>query len=400
MKSLAESDYELSEDIIFLKKINSETQEHLVDIRKQVKFRLKGAKSKDVQLLKFMMDLTSKQNFEFLDLASYVESLFSSETLDLTRIRNVRNTFLEFIINLDKVTLKILKKPELTAYEQTVLYLGIFEGIDGFEEQVRKLTKLKRLTRNLAGILNPLGSIDGLTRARILMSFYAKWLTIAENEFTDKKLESSEQMQKEFARKLKRILDLLSNAKKEAEKESKYAARIESLRALIETSPEKEKVFQKFFEQNPDFLNRQVSRIIPQKSFGGEQYPDIILALSDGKYIIVELEKPSLKLFTLAGDETKELTHAEKQVSHYISWAIEDKEYLRKRNLENLSAENTTGLVVIGTELNKIDKRNLEILNNTVKNAYTVKTFNDIVRENESCLQNLRKYPLKPIEQL
>jgi hypothetical protein len=394
MKTLAESEKELSEDVTFLKGLYTETQGKVTDLRKQFKRKMKGAKKKDAHLLTIMMNITSKEHFEFLDLTSLIKSLVSNDTIDLSKIRQARDTFIKLVINLDKVTLSVLSKTDLTVFEQIAIYLHIFDGINDVDEQVKTLNELKRLTRNRNEISPLIASVEGLAIARILMSFYVKWLTRAEDEFVDRKLESSLQMQKEFIITLKKILQSLSNAKSQAENESKYEARIELLHALIKAIAEENK-FQQFFEENPDFLNRQVSSVISKKSFGGEQFPDLILVLSNGNYVVVELEKPAFRLFTVAGDPTKELSHAEQQVRGYLAWANEDKEFLRKRGLEKLSAENTTGLVIIGAIVSNLEKRKLESLNDTIRSSYVVKTFRDVLEENEACLQNLRKYPLK-----
>jgi hypothetical protein len=177
----------------------------------------------------------------------------------------------------------------------------------------------------------------------------------------------------------------------------KYEARIEFLRTLIKTLA-KEPEFQQFFEESSNFIDRQVSSGMAEKSFGGEKFPDLILVLSNGHYILVELEKPAFRLFTSAGDPTRELSHAEQQVRGYLSWAKEDKEWLRKRGLDNLSAENTTGLVIIGNNLSHEEKKKLDSLNDTVRSDFVIKTFRHVLEENEACLQNLRKYPLRPLD--
>jgi hypothetical protein len=394
MKLLAESEKELSEDVILLKRLYTETLGKVADLRRQFKRKMKGAKKKDTHLLTFMMSMTSKEHFDFIDLKSVIKGLMSDETINVSKIRQVRDIYLRLLINLDKVTISFLKKPNWTMSEQLTLYLHVLDGIDCLDEQVKMLNEFKRLSRHRKEIVQQSSSVDGLARARVLCSFFVKWLTRAEDEFTDRKLESSVEMQKEFISTLKRILNSLSSAESRAKYESKYKARIELLRALIKTVEEEPK-FQEFFEENPDFLNRQVSKVISQKSFGGEQFPDLILVLSNGNYIIVELEKPAFRLFTGKGDPTKELSHAEQQVRGYLAWANEDKEFLRKRGLENLSAENTTGLVIIGAAVSHEEKRKLESLNDTIRSAFVVKTFCDVLEENEMCLQNLRKYPLK-----
>lgn len=173
---------------------------------------------------------------------------------------------------------------------------------------------------------------------------------------------------------------------------TEFQKRIDEYRKLIKDTAEEPK-FQAFFEKNPMFLNWQVTKFLAEKSFGGEQFPDLILFLKNRSYVIVELEKPGVKLYTKRGDPSQELSHAEEQVRGYIRWAIEDKQFLRKRGLENLTADNTTGLLIIGSYLTQEERKKLDTHNNSVRSMYTIKTFSDVLEDNEAFLKNLLQIP-------
>lgn len=166
--------------------------------------------------------------------------------------------------------------------------------------------------------------------------------------------------------------------------------RIDQYRELLSNRAE-EPVFQAFFEKNPVFLSWHVIKFLAEKSFGGEQFPDLILFLNNKNYVIVELEKPSVKLYNKRGDPTQELSHAEEQVRGYLRWAVEEKEFLRKRGLKNLSGENTRGLLIIGSFLTDEERKKLETHNSSVNGKYSIKTFSDILEENEAILKNLKE---------
>ncbi|MCJ7424614.1 DUF4263 domain-containing protein [Candidatus Bathyarchaeota archaeon] len=168
-----------------------------------------------------------------------------------------------------------------------------------------------------------------------------------------------------------------------------YQDRIDEYRALLNREAE-EPEFQAFFERNPVFLNPHVAQVFPKKPLGGEKIPDFVLALNDKHYILVEIEKPSVRLYNKMGDPTAELTHAEEQVRGYLRWALEDKEYLRKRGLEDLTAHNTTGLLVVGSDLTKEERQKLDTHDNAVRGMFTIKTFSDVLVENEGILKNVR----------
>jgi len=136
-----------------------------------------------------------------------------------------------------------------------------------------------------------------------------------------------------------------------------------------------------------------VKACFPKKSFGGEGYPDFLLFLHDSSYLLVEIEKPSASLFNKKGDPSSELTHATQQIRDCLRWAIEEKEFLRKQQCPNISADNTKGLVVIGrtAKLTIDEVKKLENLNVEVRGKYEIKTFDEVLAENKTILDNLKK---------
>jgi ppGpp synthetase/RelA/SpoT-type nucleotidyltranferase len=171
----------------------------------------------------------------------------------------------------------------------------------------------------------------------------------------------------------------------------KHQSVIEIYKSLMSASAEESK-FQGFFEKYPGLLDPRVTRAFPRKSFAGENVPDFVLSLNDEGYILVELEKPSVRLYTKRGDPTAQLSHSEEQIRGYLKWAKEEKEFLRKRGLKNLNVENTTGLVVIGANLTLNEKHKLESHNANVRTGYTIKTFDRILEEYQFILANFAKF--------
>lgn len=196
-------------------------------------------------------------------------------------------------------------------------------------------------------------------------------------------------------------LDVAAKAVKKQEMElarsqkkdwAEYEKKIEEYRGWLSKSAE-EPEFQKFFENNPVFLESKVKTSIPKASLGGEGYPDFLMILHDSSHLIVEIEKPAVKLFTRMGNPKAEFTRAQQQIRDYLQWAIEDKEYLRKRGFPNLTANNVRGLLVIGrsSDLNAEELAKLQGLNAEVRGKYEIKTFDRILEENEAWLKNLKE---------
>lgn len=141
-----------------------------------------------------------------------------------------------------------------------------------------------------------------------------------------------------------------------------------------------------------DLFFRGVKEFIPRKSLAGERIPDFIAILHNGEHILIEIEKPTDILFKEDGDPTADFSQAEQQIQNYLTWVDEDKDFLRKRGLPNISVENTKGLLVIGMksklipeEITKLNRKNFG------RNDYIIKTFDEILLENKEYLNSITK---------
>lgn len=176
-----------------------------------------------------------------------------------------------------------------------------------------------------------------------------------------------------------------------------YEKAIQDYERLINKQKMGEDEIQIFLEENPIIIDRGLKKLIPKKTFGGEGIPDFVAVLRNGNYILIEIEKPTDKLYTKKGDPTAEFSHAEQQVLDYLRWANENKEFLRKRDLPSISAENTRGLLIIGMNKNlgPEEKEKLKMRNFSSRSTHEVKTFDDILTENQQVIENLRKHVKK-----
>jgi hypothetical protein len=306
-----------------------------------------------------MINFVTPEQFVNFDPKSQIEACFNRNLFSLQKLREFRDTCFQLIVNLDQFTIAFLKKPNMTMPEQFDAMLLLLKNvrIEKSTADLALMKKLKRLSRHRTETSQPLDILDSVTKARILVTFYLKWLIIAETDYVDKQIgDSDPQTKRDFVLNLTNTLGLLENAAPQARVEYEYLKKIELYRHLLQERAE-EPEFQRFFEENPDFLSLQIVRVFSKKSFAGEQIPDLVLLLNNGHYVVIELEKPVFKLYTQDGNPTRELSHAEQQVRDYLSWALEEKEFLRKRGLTNLSAENMTGLLIIGADLNSEDRK-------------------------------------------
>ncbi|MBA7621617.1 hypothetical protein ES703_28981 [subsurface metagenome] len=182
-------------------------------------------------------------------------------------------------------------------------------------------------------------------------------------------------------------LDLIKETQKSS---TNMELKIQEFKELLKRNAE-EPEYQLFLEKYPHFIEPRVVSCFAKKSFGGERYPDFFLMLENQQYIVVEIEKSGTPLFTRGGDPTHEFTHARQQIRDYISWAIEEKEFLRKRGCPGLSDQNLSGVLIIGNGRNLTieNKKKLQNINAEILGKYVIKTFDQILDENEIIFKNL-----------
>ena len=102
----------------------------------------------------------------------------------------------------------------------------------------------------------------------------------------------------------------------------------------------------------------------------------------------MELESPKVKMFTVKGDPTKELTHAIRQIQDWRSWLKSNRDYAtRERNKHGLGLtdidSNVPGLIFIGRRKD-VDKSTDELRRQMVQDSniliHTYDTLIDYAR--------------------
>jgi len=174
---------------------------------------------------------------------------------------------------------------------------------------------------------------------------------------------------------------------------TEFESKIEDYMRLLERNAE-EPEFQNFFENVPVFLEAKVMKAYPKFSLAGELIPDFLLVLHDSSYLFVEIEKPGVQLFTNRRDPTAVLGHAQQQIRDYLKWVANNIEFLRSRECPNLTGDNFKGLLVIGksSDLGSEELDKLHNINAEVRSKYEIKTFDQILKENQAMVDNVKKY--------
>ena len=120
---------------------------------------------------------------------------------------------------------------------------------------------------------------------------------------------------------------------------------------------------QRFLEANPRFLVQHLGEgrgqwVIPKRRLGAEYETDFLIAELDATgyvWYAVELERPQAKLFTAAGDPTKELTHAIRQIIDWRIWISRNRDYatrpVRDSGLGLIDIDpDLEGLIIMGRD--------------------------------------------------
>lgn len=156
----------------------------------------------------------------------------------------------------------------------------------------------------------------------------------------------------------------------------------------------REEDYQVFLKQHPVFLDPLAADIIPKQKLGIEMVTDFAIRRYDNKYILVEVEKPQDRLFTLANEFTADFTHAFGQVLDFQQWVDSNAAYARV-HMPGISSPH--GLVVIGRRTDMTEENKVKLHRFSINcPAIDIVTFDDLLRNATNLYEAiLRKGSLK-----
>ena len=158
---------------------------------------------------------------------------------------------------------------------------------------------------------------------------------------------------------------------------------------LLEQSPVREHVLQTYLTNHPILLNPSYRALRPQFRLGAEYVADFVIETYDGNYTLVEIEKPTDRLYLNNGDPSSALTHAEQQVLNWQSWMRQNVAYLRYES--NLIMNDPEGLVVIGrrSQLNGDERQKLDERNRSLRGHLQIVTFDTLSMRLSQIIDNI-----------
>ena len=146
-------------------------------------------------------------------------------------------------------------------------------------------------------------------------AYWDKYKSLSKEEYEDRHIESHEDVTR-----LKKL------AKYMVEPHQKLSFDKRKDLAEIISSSKDEKPLQRFIEENPFIITSKIQPAhhvqvcIPTPNLGGLLKPDFLIAGVDSAgfwWYGVELENPNYRMFKQAGDQTKELSHAIRQIEDW-----------------------------------------------------------------------------------
>lgn len=147
--------------------------------------------------------------------------------------------------------------------------------------------------------------------------------------------------------------------------------------------------YQSFLQQYPVLLDPLAADVLPTAALGLEYRTDFVLRRHDGRYVVVEIEKPQDPLLTGRYDIAAPFTHALGQVLDFQHWIADNAAYAQK-SFQDITTP--SGLVVMGRR-DRLDTRARAKLNAWQTNSRHVElaTYDDLLRRGEALLQSLRR---------
>lgn len=158
---------------------------------------------------------------------------------------------------------------------------------------------------------------------------------------------------------------------------------------LLNQSPVRESVLQTYLQTHSILLDPSARTVYPKRRLGSEYVTDFLIETYDGSYTLVEIEKPTDRLYLKNGDPSSALTHAEQQVLDWQGWVRRNIAYVRIE--ANLMMSDPEGLVVIGlrSRLNADEIRRLAERNLSLRGCLQIVTFDDLSLRLNQLIDNM-----------
>lgn len=279
---------EFERDIKVLKKILYEIIERSIIFQQKVKEQMPSGRDARRTLLKTMARFTNVKDFVFFDPRDFIgKCLDQDRNIDLKKIRQVRAVFTQLTINVDKVTISLLNQPSLTISQEVGILVHLFDGLEErAKRQIHGLKQLQKLLKDAPETTPVSMIIDSIAKARVLCTFYIKWLTVADNEYTDRRIgEADVNAKREFSSEMTRNLVAITRAELFALGDN-LSSKIDMITRMMEEHSKESQVNQDAIRGEFEFLRELCSQIAEShtdeiKEFMGSKTSQILSLLTN-----------------------------------------------------------------------------------------------------------------------
>ncbi len=158
---------------------------------------------------------------------------------------------------------------------------------------------------------------------------------------------------------------------------------------LLRQSPIREQTLQHYLANHPILLDPFHRGVYAPFRLGAEYVADFMIETYDGSCKLVEIEKPTDRLYLKNGNPSSALTHAEQQVLDWQGWVRRNIAYIRSE--ANLTMSEPEGLVVIGlrSRLNADENRRLAERNLSLRGRLQIVTFDALALRLGQLINNM-----------
>lgn len=163
---------------------------------------------------------------------------------------------------------------------------------------------------------------------------------------------------------------------------------LSEFRELVQRRVEEE-VYQQFLTAHPVLLDPLAASIEPKQRLGLEYATDFAVRRHDGRWVLVEIERPQDGLFTKGDDLRERFNHAFGQVLDFQHWVDDNVAYAQKL-MPGISAP--SGLVVMGMR-DSLTERQRAKLRQFTENSRRIEvvTYDDLLQRGEALYASLRR---------
>jgi hypothetical protein len=146
--------------------------------------------------------------------------------------------------------------------------------------------------------------------------------------------------------------------------------------------------YQDFLTANPVLLDPLAAEIVPLAPLGLEFKTDFIVRRHDGRYLVVEIEKPQDPLLTKSRNLSHQFTHALGQVLDFQDWVQHHVAYAQSHFP---GINNPAGLLIMGrrSSLTSADKRKVAAWERN-SSGVRLATYDDLLSEARQLLVSIR----------